>query len=223
LNSESEKKLIINLVNVFQSKKWFLAFGTLLWFLRDRPQGIKMETDLDIGVFHDDVDEKDLERNFAEYGYSLERKTINDVTKAPFQMVFKGPQSPPIPDQQNLSNLRIDVFFFWRVNGRYWHSYDYYNERPKNGIPKEYVFKGMPAHALDGQIIPAIWNENCPPVFIPERIGQCMDEWYPALRDNTGRLVPNSTWNVRQTGYGWSKTTNQRKMKSCKDMRRVLI
>ena len=197
--------------------KWFVSFGSLLYLCRDKLVGLPYETgDIDISVFQDDLDGEDLVRNMNQYGYALKTKVMDNTNGKPFQMVF----SPKAEMFHLPQNMDVDVFFWVKANGFYWHTYDFNKEGGET--LSEYVFKGIPCRIFDGGIMPAIWDALAPPVNIPIECGACLDTWYPPKRDALGVPVMGSAWFIPDKRYGWSAMKWVKRLKTCANLQENL-
>ena len=112
----------------------------------------------------------------------------------------------------------IDIFFWVKHNGYWWHTYDYYNENKKR--PSTYVFKGTPEKAFKGDPYSYPWIEIAPPLNFPALYGTLLDNWYPGKKDEKGNLI-KPPWFVPDTSYGQSQGKIV-KLKDCHDLNRKL-
>jgi len=191
-----------------KTPKWFLCFGALLYVVRDRMVK-EFDTDLDIGCIYGKIPARALVDNFSAYNFKLVNQVVNDRTGEPFQLVFEN------------KYFSVDVFFWYRANGYYWHTGDLMGKRPKNGILKEYIFKGTPEEFIKKDTVKFQWFEEVPYIPIPKRYGSLLDIWYPPKRYTDGRIVPNSAWFIPDRNYGMSQGKTV-KLKTCKHMDREL-
>ena len=189
--------------------KWFISFGALLWFIRDRLLGVPLEQDIDISMFYGDLKRDYLIGKFREYGYELRDELLENYGRRPLKMTFK-------PTDPSLYKVDIDIFF-WIVGKKYcWHTYDMYN-RGKTMLD-EYQFKGTPREYLMGDTVSHVWEEIAPTVKLPEKYGSLLDTWYPPQRDADGKIIPGTGWLVRNRKYGQSKCDATRNIKDCKNL-----
>lgn len=189
---------------------WFVSFGTLLYFLRDRLVGRPFNTDFDISVKHGEIQGQDLVGNMAEYGYNLKKQTISDVDGRPFQMVFTPDSAAQVPD------IEIDVFFWVPANGYMWHTYDFDGENKER--PTRYVFKGTPEVYFRAGTIAYTWDEIAPDLNFPIRYGAMLDTWYPPKYDANQKPVPNTGWFIPDRQFGQSRAPKQIVLPSCAKM-----
>jgi len=195
-------------------QKCFLCFGSLLFFVRDKQ--FRVDDDIDIGVIgnHEPV--------IAAFSsmFTPISKVIDDITKKPYQMTFKS----------HLCSGSIDLYFWHKKEGYYWHTYNTMLEKIPAGIPSKYVFKGIPAACFD--VSPEIiakyqedirygramntngtWSHlipQCPEEGIsmplPFNYGWCLDVWYPS-------------WCVKMPNFGVSEAAKTFTVKSCKGLK----
>lgn len=195
-------------------QKTFLIFGTLLHFVRDRR--LSTDEDLDIGVIGD--------ANQAMCGLSSMfqpcHMVVDDVTREPYQACFKN---------ERLCAC-LDVFFWKKRNGMYYHCYDNQHVFPKNGVLPEYTFKGVPAVCFDvkpniiqtyqedlrygrsmtnygtwAKLVPGIETEGVT-LPLPFNYGTCLDYWYP-------------DWTMKRPQFGVSVAADIFTVKTCKGIR----
>jgi len=191
--------MIIKSVFDKMGEKWFMSFGALLYFIRDRNMGVKFEQDLDITVLGN-ISMKRLVQAMDEWGFRPKSKIVDDHTKRPFQIVFASETMPCF----------IDVFL-WKKSGDYWwHTYDYYGEHPKNGIPSKYIFKGTPEWAMKGEVYKYNWEEITGDMNFPCLYGSLLDIWYPG-------------WFVVDKNFGQSHAAKTVKVKTCKKLEEYLV
>ena len=198
--AEEQLAQALNLIhNVFNNLKvkWFISFGALLYFIRDKNMGVPFEQDLDVSVLGK-CDHKRLIHFMEQWGYEVCGRTVNDQNKEPFQLVFKS---------QSI-RFSIDVFFWKKYNDYWWHTYDYYGEHPKKGVPKKYVFKGTPAWAMKGDVWQYNWEEIAGNLSFPNLYGSLLDIWYPG-------------WYVPDKNFGQSRGKIV-KTKNCKHLDKEL-
>ena len=177
--------------------KWFLSFGTLLYFIRDKNMGVPFEQDFDVSVLGP-CDEKRIINFMGQWSFEVCNRILNDRTKEPLQLVFKSKSIP----------FCIDIFFWKKHNDYWWHAYDYYGEHPKSGIPKKYVFKGTPKRFFKGEVWKYNWTDLTGNLNFPNLYGTLLDYWYPG-------------WFVPDKNFGQSKGTTV-KVKTCKDLDKEL-
>ncbi len=159
------------------SVRWFMGFGSVLYFIRDRNLKKPYEWDYDACVFpKNEAEINNIMLSMESNGFILEKQVINDVTKCPFQLVYKHKRT----------QMCADLFMMFEAHGYYWHTYDYKMEFPANGIPSSYFFKGVGKEAFEGTPWKYVWEENIPPLYFPCKYGTLLDVWYP------GWYIPDS-------------------------------
>lgn len=190
--------------------KAFICFGTLLFWVRDRRFNI--DSDIDIGFIGGDP----------------------NVVLGAFSQVF-SPVSVVRDDVHGMplnANLVSDYFgcsidlYFWRKkNGMYYHCFDRDHVHPANGVLPEYEFKGVPAECFDAKqadieqfrkdlrysagLSPhGTWLRpvpQCPEegvdLPLPYRYGECLDHWYPDW------FVPRDQYGVSECAHRFTVTT----------------
>lgn len=176
--------------------KWFIAFGALLYFIRDKNLGKKFNTDMDVAILGQ-IPVDDVMKAFSQYKFKLVNKVVDDRTGLPFQMTFEYTNEG--------KKFALDLFFWVKAHGYWWHTYDYHMEEKK--IPREYVFKGTDKRAFEGDIIKMKWAEIAPPVNFPKLYGTLLDIWYP-------------DWLIPRKGQSqWDKMV---RVKNCKNLKENL-
>ena len=145
--------------------KWFFSFGTLLYLIRDF--GKEYATDIDVSII-DDYDAQKIDYSLLQNGFVETQRIVDSVTNEPLFISYVTPR-----------DNHVDLFFWKKVNNFYWHTYDYGMSRPRNGIPKNYTFKGTPAFMFDGDPIKFKWFDLISDVKIPALYGTLLDFWYP--------------------------------------------
>ena len=135
MDIERKKRTALNISTFFDAFniKWFLCFGTLLSFVRDKK--FNLNTDIDIGVVGP-ID--NLKRQISNQ-YQIQHYIKSDNTGKILNFTYI--------DTNNSST--IDVFSWVEFKGMYWHTYDTMMEFPSNGILSKYVFKSMPKNVFD--------------------------------------------------------------------------
>lgn len=180
---EKRPKQVMNWQRIFQYVctafnympfDWFFCFGTMLTLVRDKGKFKKID-DVDVGVFFDDFNIRYLENWCKANGFVITRQIIDDITKKHLYVSIE-----PKNDVKTITgSFGLDVFMWRKYNGYYWHTYDVMMERPKNGIPKKYIFKGVPETALN-KIIHIDSIAKTPfHGYVPLKYGTLMDLWYP--------------------------------------------
>ena len=189
--------------------KWFISFGTLLYYLRDWRLGKPFDQDIDISVFYGEVTRDELVANFAEYGFVLVKEVLSDASMLPFQMVFES-------DGSSGAAPSIDIFFWFLSNHYAWHTYDFHNSGKK--FPEEYVFKATPKELLLADTIDYVWEEIAPPLKFPTRYGALLDTWYPPEYGQDGKPLPNTGWFFANRQFGQSRTPKMKVLTTCKNL-----
>jgi hypothetical protein len=179
--------------------KWFFCFGTMLAMIRDKGK-FEEGSDIDVGVFFDQYEDRYTNQIMKAFCFSRTTHIIHDVTgKCLYQSFFCGKEQFP-----DLGELHLDIFAWIKVGKFYYHTYDLDFEKPKDGIPKRYVFKGVPAEYIDAGLQKV---EQCGGSmlegWIPKKYGTLLDEWYPDW------AVPRKTV---------SQTRHQIECKSCAEL-----
>jgi len=151
--------------------KWFVSFGALLYFIRDKNMGIPFDQDFDISVLGD-INREQLAQRFSEFGFPLKNKYPKKGK--PYQMVFK----------HHDILLSIDVFMWVEANGHWWHTYD-------QGSSK-FVWKGTPERMFRGDTYSYPWVDIVPDLRFPNLYGTLLDYWYP------GWYVPDKQFGQSQ-------------------------
>jgi len=214
---ESMARTVVALSDVFESMispegskpHWFISFGTLLWFVRDRLLERPFEEDIDISMIYGAVKREDLIAKFGEYGYQLESEVLDNYHRKPLQMVFK-------PVAPGLWPTNLDIYF-WVIGHEFaWHTYDMFNRGVS--IMDEYTFKGTPRALIEAPTLPMVWEEIAPTIQFPSKYGSLLDVWYPPNKDHLGNYIINSCWMIQNKQYGQSKFDTMKTIKSCKDM-----
>jgi len=189
--------------------KWFISFGSLLWFIRDRLLGREFEQDIDISMIYGAVDRNEIVGRFAEYGFTVDHELVDNHYHKPLQIVFK-------PTNPILANIHIDLWF-WVIAGQYaWHSYDPLGQG--RTILPSYTFKGTPKDLILAETISYPWEEIAPPMNFPTMYGSLLDTWYPPVKGPDGRYVPNTGWLFPNRQYGQSRCPVTKTVQSCKEM-----
>jgi len=170
--------------------KWFLSYGTLLYYIRDFRMEKPYEWDYDVCLFNADAEAVMLSMESS--GFHLHKKIVNDVTGEPFQLVYK----------HNRMEKYADLFFMFDVGGYTWHTYDFDMEMPEDGIPKNYRFKGVPSEYFEGEVFKYMWFDNIPKLPFPCKYGTLLDTWYPG-------------WFIPDSNFGQSRCQRIVETKSC--------
>lgn len=194
-------------------QKCFLAFGTLLFWVRDHQ--FVVEDDIDIGVIGDP---QAVDAAFSGVFTPIAR-VVDDATGQPYQITYSS----------SLCSASIDVYFWKKKDGHYFHTYNHNHVDAPNGVLPEYEFKGIPASCFDvGQgtiemyqedirygrdmTDSGCWNKLVPQIPeegiafpLPFAYGWALDNWYP-------------DWVTKRSQFGVSEAPNRFTVKSCKDI-----
>ena len=167
--------------------KCFICFGTLLSWIRDRE--FRIDSDIDIGVVGDP-------------GRVLE--AFSSVFTPTF-MVRDDATGLPLNVNMHSSYFEctVDLYFWRKKDGLYYHCFDRDMVHPETGILPEYEFKGIPADCFEakesdiesfrqdiryhtGLSREGTWLKPLPQCTeegvdlpLPYRYGSCLDYWYP--------------------------------------------
>lgn len=169
--------------------KWFISFGTMLYFFRDKNMGKPFDGDFDVSILGK-PDWQLIVQMFEEWGYHVKTKLVHDKSGYPFQIVFK----------HDIFLNDIDLYFWVNANKYWWHTYDYYKEGKK--VPKKYIFKGTPEYAFKGEPYLYTWDEIAHDLQFPNLYGTLLDCWYPG-------------WFVPDKNFGQSHAEKVVKLKTC--------
>ena len=187
---------IKNVMESLRDTTWFISFGALRWFVTDRLLNKKFNQDIDISLFYDKTNHIELQQSFEQYGYKLQRKIINPKdNNKPFQMVYS-----PITG----GNIEIDIYFWVKANGYYWHTYDIAHTNEE--VLSEYVFKGIRADIFEQGVADYTWEDTVGTMKFPKAIGQCLDTWYPPRKNPDGSYIADSGWFIEDKKYGQSRS-----------------
>lgn len=194
-------------------QKCFLCFGTLLFWVRDKT--FRVDDDIDIGV----IGEPELVVSAFSSMFRGVSRVVDDSTGRPFQVTYSS----------SMCRGSIDLYFWHKKDGFYWHTYNTLMEKLRNGVPSKYVFKGLPAECFDvdrkvveryqediryGRAMTnhGTWDHlvpQCPEEGIsmplPFSYGRCLDVWYP-------------DWHVVRSQFGVSEAAHTFTVKSCRGL-----
>jgi hypothetical protein len=139
----------------------FLAFGTLLGFVREGSI-IGHDSDMDLGIFSDKIDVENINVYINEIeskGLFKYRKLIqyNPITQKAFWVSCKS-----TPEKQG---YKCCHWFMFEHKGYMWHHKG--NNARIKGIPSLYLQQGEEIEFLGQK------------VHIPKCPGSCLDYWYP--------------------------------------------
>jgi hypothetical protein len=158
--------------------KSFVCFGLILNLIRDR--SVDDATDVDIGVFYEQLNAPVTIKAFQRYEYKLKKHIKNDVDGRTFYLSFEHRTLPP-----------LDVFAWVLSGGIRYHTYDVRMENRER--PSVYIFKGIEANILpnpafsnklDKNMVYTNFGPRTKPIFrqnlwFPLCYGALMDRWYP--------------------------------------------
>lgn len=171
-------------------QRWQLAFGTLLYFIRDKELKYPYEQDIDISMFYDDgIDTAKLIRFFESHQLRMTKHIKDDVHNRTLYLSF-------YPEKDLLNRLPacgIDIFFWYKYDNYYYHTYG-----------EDKIFKGIPCSYLDGKEWKYLWWEDGLPIYLPHNYGACLDYWYP-------------DWYTKRKNFGTSKSKRIVRLKSIRD------
>ena len=144
MDDEGKKKYLVERIGFvmdLMESPWFYCFGKVQAFVISRGTAFDLNYDIDIGVIQDKVDMDRFQHVWHSEGYDMKSALINDVTGQPLNMHF-------VPSEHDMKDTpAIDVFVWVRKGKKLYHTY--YVKRERQRIPKEYIFKGVPARFLD--------------------------------------------------------------------------
>jgi hypothetical protein len=186
--------------------KWFVSFGTMLYYFRDKNMGVPFQGDFDISILGK-TDWKYIVQSFAEWGYNVRTKLIHDKSGHPFQIVFK----------HDTFLFDIDLYFWVNANKYWWHTYDYYKEN--KSVPKKYIFKGTPEYAFKGKPFLYPWAEIAQDIQFPYLYGTLLDLWYPG-KEVDGRM--EGGWFIPDKNYGQTHAEKIVKLTTCSGLENKL-
>jgi len=197
-------------------QKWFLCFGSLLKVARRQPIGT--DQDIDIGVIGD----PDKVTSMLDGTFIRSHQIINDITGKPLKIVYADSRT----------GISVDLFFWVKVGSIYYHCIDEDNTFNKDGHPKIYTFKGIPAYYLEpdpkvveSRIKDPKYKDSIKPngtwefylnymlpgeavyMRVPYAVGHCLDDWY------------GEDWIIEKKNYGMSASKHIKQMKSCKGLK----
>ena len=192
----------------------FLCFGTLLTYIRDKK--FSVDGDIDIGIITDNPQQA---IDVLSRTYIPTHKVVDDVTGEIFTQTFKTQTDDPI---------NIDVFFWKKKDGCYWHTFDATMSNNGDHL-SQYTFKGVPTdcffapqeeikqYQLElsfGRMMTnfGTWSKLLPQMQtegvelpLPYQYGRCLDIWYP-------------DWVQKRPQFGTSRSPHQFTVKTCKDI-----
>jgi len=193
-------------------QKAFLCFGTLLHFIRDKR--FDMTEDIDIGI----IGKAESVLNSVQGVLEPSCMIRDDYTNEPLNVHFNG------------LGCTVDMYFWKKRNGYYYHTYDNQHINPVNGKLPEYEFKGVKADCFDvpDDVIKAYQEDmrygrglndfGCwlHPVHgieaegitlpVPWGYGAVLDQWYP-------------NWSIPNPQYGVSEAPHRFTVKTCKGIK----
>ena len=220
--AEALARTLLDLKNVMENPyrqdgnkhMWFISFGALRYYVTDRLLGKPFTQDLDVSMMYGEVAPDDLIAAFSEFGYECKSTVLDNHAKRPLKMVF-GMQKGMMD-----ALCEIDVFFWVKANGYYWHTYDIDNTGAT--ILDEYTFKGTRAEYFERGVWQGTWEETADLLNFPVAFGGMLDVWYPPKTDQDGKPVPNTGWFIEQKHYGQSMADKVVRVRNCKNMYEVL-
>jgi len=173
---------------------WFVAFGALLYFIRDKRMGKPFATDLDICVPAEMVNVPVMIKAFEGCKFTLQKHiTIDNGTT--LQATFRKPNG----------QVDVDVFLLHKCGGMRWHSGALNLERPGvDGSLEKYTFKGVP-ESLFREIVKYTWNARVEKMQFPAQYGSLLDAWYPG-------------WFIPDAKFGQSRAQIVQTVKSMKEL-----
>lgn len=163
--------------------RWQLAFGTLLYFVRDRAAGKPYTQDFDISMHFDDVNQEKLVACFDRYGFTLKGNLKSGIPGKSLHMSF----APTSDNMRWAGASNIDIFFWYEASGKYWHCYEV-----RDG---KFIMKGIDKNLLDGRAWRYYWYDDLLPCYLPRNYGHCLDFWYP------GWMIPMPRFGTSMTKY----------------------
>lgn len=218
ITNEGIARVLISVTDVFNNAMapdgkrplWFVSFGSLLWFIRDKVMGRPFNQDIDISVIYGEYSREYLIQKFTDCGLKLEKEVLDNYSQKPLQMGFR-------PDgSSQMADVSVDVFF-WVLGKEYaWHTYDMTGQN--RTILPEYTFKGTPKDYLLAPTIEYVWEEIAPSLNFPTRYGSLLDVWYPPTKGPDGKYVANTGWLYPNRQFGQSEAYKVKTIKSCQDM-----
>lgn len=195
-------------------QKCFLAFGTLLFLIRDKKFNI--DSDIDIGIIGDPSQTINAFQGLFE-PLSVVR---DNITNEPYNMHFIS----------SYLGCTVDVFWWKKRDGYYYHTYDHQLCNPIDGKLPEYEFKGVEADCFDVKMdvikayqedlrygralngygcwlhpVPGIEEEGIV-LPVPWSYGKALDQWYP-------------NWAIPNPQFGVSESPSRFTVKTCKGLK----
>ena len=193
---EKDLRLIADILDCYRPEEgyddWFVSFGSLLYIVRDMKHGEDLEQDIDISLFKRNAYEE-IRKELLDSGFLFQHHIKHDITGETLNAHFKSPDGLP-----------LDIFVWIEHDGQFWHTYDYYLEKPEDGIPSSYHFKSCPINLLDGTH-KIDFNINGDYLRVPKNYGTLLDYWYP-------------NWFVPDKNFGVSKAETIKTLKSCGEL-----
>jgi len=180
---DKNKNLPVNWTKLFHmlcsvipqmGSRWFFCFGTMLTLVRDKGK-FPDRDDVDIGVFYEETGEECIRQICQLCGLKENKRITNDIDKKPLYVSL----SPNKDCAQDVGDVHIDIFFWYKHRKQRYHTYDINFESPKSGIPKTYYFKGIDASLLEEYARIENISGSMMEGKIPLRYGTLLDIWYP--------------------------------------------
>ncbi len=191
---------------------WFLAFGSLLWFVRDRERYDRpFATDLDIIVNHGEVDPAAINAGLTGYGFVESKRTL-DRSGNILEQVFSSTDPRYI-------DCDIDIWYQVEAQGFCFHGLPYTKEAGTT------LFKGVASWRFHGGVIayPFPGAEVAPPIYIPEHFGSLLGAWYPPQYDAQGNPIPCTGWISHNPEYGQSKCEIALTVKDIRELQSTMM
>jgi len=159
--------------------KWFICFGTLLGLIRDKGI-IEGDTDIDIGIFQEDINEKQIFSIMERYDYKCTKIIRLDNTDKTITKTYQHPTLAYACFEHKTMPC-IDMFGWYKWGDYRFHTYDYYGEGKE--YPSKYYWKGVEsryfekmAHSRFGTRTQDLLIRH---VSYPMWYGHLLDLWYP--------------------------------------------
>ena len=215
MQAEALKQYIVEKIGFVMSMTeapWFYCFGKMQQFIMSQGKNFDLNYDIDIGVIQEKTDMTRLQNMWESNEFKLKSSVINDVTGDPLNMHF-------VPIEHDLKGCpAIDILSWVRKGNKLYHTYDVHRERQQ--IPKEYVFKGVPAKFIqpdiavvdeirkkdtslraDGTWEYSAFGEHSANTFrLPFAYGSLMDIWYPGWLFPAQKNIESDTIDIIKVG-----------------------
>lgn len=161
---------------------WFLCFGTILHFIRDKD--LTKDHDVDVGILYEHMEEKKILTALRKFSFDIKLIIRNDTNGKPLYIRASRAGGCPV------------CIFTWIRRGKVrYHTFDTNHEGRER--PKRYKFLGVPAYTISGK--DAIRNIDFGAPYIsdipmPIRYGQLLDIWYPNWLVEQKGVTSTSKW-----------------------------